>query len=459
MTDRAATQPLGPLFALGAVTSVEFIENGLVMFSASQIIGGLGISADGFAFAYTLYAVAAIFMLCQHQWLAERLGYRRFVLWSLLAFAAGALCCATATGLPQFAIGRVLQGLGGATFFTAGRMAVNQLPAAARPRGFMVFVGSLLGGSAIAPALAAALIGTAGWQALFWFGCSEALLVAWLATPYLSASIAAPEGRSEAHWGWLVWLALGVFGLQYAIQEIPTADHADRLTLPALALVSLAILGFFSWRQWQKERPLLDFRGLFQARYLFGLALYFGGYLMAGLSGFILPLFLQQSLGLSLLDTALLTSFGLSGSVLMALIHVALASRWPKQRSYMLAGLALYALSNWLLSRVDGSTAPASLYFAVWLCGAALPLYLGPVAMGTFSQLEARVFSHGYQVKNIVRQLGLSSSIAAASLAIRLSLETTGNGSALAAGHHLFLLLALLTLPLAVVVVSQRIFR
>lgn len=452
MSATAAFSDLRRLIAVGAVTAVEFLENGLVMFGASQIITGLPLSHEGFAFAYTLYGVAVIFMLYKHQWLVERMGYRRFVRASLVAFALGAGLCATAGSELQFAVGRVLQGLGGATFFTAGRMSINDLPESLRLKGFAIFIGSLLGASAIAPLLAAGLIAVGGWQGLFWFGLFECVLVGWLATPCLSAAISAPEARSEEHWGWLVWVALGVFGLQYTIQALPTVDRENRPEMLGLALASIIVLTMFAWRQWRRERPLINYRGLFQWRYLLGLGLYFGGYLLAGLSGFALPLHLQAGLGWSLTMTALLLSFGLSGSVLVALAHFSASRRWPWHRTYMLAGLGLYALANFCLAQ--GVDRGWPLWACVWLCGASIPLYIGPVAMGTFSELQARVFSHAYQVKNIVRQLGLSASIAIATL-----LLAQPGPSFLAASQQVFLLMALTTLPLALAVIVQRVFR
>jgi MFS transporter, DHA2 family, multidrug resistance protein len=447
------------LMALGAVTGVEFLENGLVMFGASRIVGGLPLSHEDFAFAYTLYGVAAIFMLYKHQWFTERLGYQRFVRWSLLAFAVGAVLCATADSTQHFIAGRVLQGLGGATFFTAGRMAINDLPEVLRVRGLAVFVGSLLGSSAIAPLLAAGLIGIGGWPAIFWFGLLESLLVGWLATRYLSSAKVKPDERSHEHWGWLGWLAVGIFGLQYAIQGVATVDWESGSEMLIVMVISIAMLTTFAWRQWGRENPLINYRGLFQVRYLLGLGLYFGGYFMAGASGFMVPLFLQEALNLSLSDTAWMASLGMFGSVLAALLHMALTRRWPWHRSYMFAGLVIYAGSNWLLSRTVSTTPLCLLLASLWLCGAALPFYLGPVAMGTFSSLHAKVFSHGYQVKNIVRQLGLSSSIAGAMLALHFFGGQTYGGSTLIASHSIFLLMALATIPIGIVVLSQRVFR
>lgn len=481
----AAPPPSARMLAgIAAITSVEFFETGLVMFSASPIMAGLSLIPEEFALAYTLYGVAAIFMLYKHQWMVERLGYRDFILGSLLVFALGGILCATATGVDQFTLGRILQGAGGATFFVAGRMEINRLPPESRFQGLLCFVGSLLGASAIAPVAAALLLGLGGWRALFWCIVPLAITVALIAGPHLSRATVAPGERSEEHWGWLLWLVLGIFGLQYAIHEIPSASNAARSPAFVMGAASAAALTLFAWRQWKKDRPLIDYRSLLQWRYLLGLTLYFFGYFMAGTSGFLLPIFFREGLGLPLTTTALVLSFGLFGSVAAAMLHAAVARRRPRPLAFMMTGLALYAIVCLAFSQARLLSDWHLLLVPVLLSGIAVAFFFGPVAFGTFTELPPKVFSHGYQVKNIVRQLGISSSIALSTMALqffyarRLAALPEGFHPEWAQALHglsdasaglvapltlacsdLFFVLALCALPVALLVMWQRTFR
>lgn len=484
MTALPATSATPLLRSIAAITCVEFFETGLVMFSASQIMAGLGLSPGEFALAYTLYGVASIFMLYKHQWMVERLGYRRFVLGSLALFAFGAAVSATAQGIAQFACGRLLQGASGATFFTAGRVEINRIPPEARFHGQLCFIGSLLGASAIAPVCAALLLGLAGWQAVFWCMLPLCLAVARIAGPHLSRATVPPAERSEEHWGWLLWLVLGIFGLQYAIQELPAEAASSRGAIFALGLASIAALAAFTVRQWKKDRPLIDFRGLRQGRYLLGIGLYFSGYFIAGASGFLLPIFFSEGLGLPLATTALVLSASLAGSVAAALLHAAAARRRPRPRAFMLAGLGLFAAACLAFSQAGHLADWHLLLVPALLCGVAIPLFFGPVAFGTFAELPARVFSHGYQVKNIVRQLGISSSIALSTAALQffyarqLALQPEGVHPGWAQALHglsaanaglvspltlasadLFFWLGIALLPIALLVLRQKTFR
>ena len=482
--DRPSTA--AQLLALAAVTSVEFLENGLVLFGAGPIMAGAGVSASAFALVYAAYGAAAVFMLYKHQWLVERMGYRRFVALSLLVFGLGSAVCATSPAdgsVLQLALGRLLQGLGGSTFFVAGRMLINELPPERRFQGLLTFVCALLGGTALAPLLAAALLGLGGWRALFWFGLVWAALVAWAARGCLPAQRSAPHERSQEHWGWLLVVLAGVCGLQWVIQQIPV-QQAGELSGRWLAVagVSTVVLSLFAWRQWWRERPLINYRGLVQRRYLVGLVFYALGYFLAGAMGLLLPWMLHQELGFSLLATALWTSLGLFSSVGMALLHIFAARRWPRHQGFMLLGVLLQALACLLLSQVQAGgpgagPGPAwsalALGLGTVLSGLSLPLFIGPVAQGTFLELPQAVFSHGYQVKNIVRQLSLSFSVAL----LTGLLHQLGEGHLARLGGALqglggwlgtpvappaacaFLLLACLSVPLALAVLLQRVFR
>jgi hypothetical protein len=166
-------------------------------------------------------------------------------------------------------------------------------------------------------------------------------------------------------------------------------------------------------------------------------------------------------------------------SAAMALVHIALARRRPKHRLFMLTGLALYGFGCLLLAVVGGRSGWFSLLPAILAIYLAIPLFLGPVAAGTFTELHARAFSHGYQVKNIVRQLGLSSSVAVTTMALHLLTCDPEHASILSsmtryiadisieaqsypilfASKQIFALMATAVVPAGAVVMVQRVFR
>lgn len=456
------------LFALAAMTSVEFLENGMVMFCATQIIEGLRLSTQDFVMAQTLYGVAAIVMLYKHQWVVERLGYRRFAGWSLAVFGLGSLLCAVAGGAATFLLGRTLQGLAGATFFTAGRMAVSELPLAHRTLGMKTFICSLLGATAVAPLVSAMILETFGWRGIFAVGILQAVGVGIVSVACLSNRKAPRAQRSRSHWIWVGLMVAGVFALQFAV----VAAGSQTVRWPQLLGVmaaGVALLAVFVWRQVVNDRPLINYRALAQPRYLTGLALYACGYFLAGTTGMLVPVLLHVGLGLPIVPTAAIATVGLLVSLGMAMVHLRLSARWPRPQPFMLAALLLFALASVMLAVPREAGLPVVVGVTLVL-GIAVSLYMGPVAMGTFSELAEKDFSHAYQVKNIVRQIGLSSSMALSTLALHALARPGGvaasgqalelaSASVIDASRTILVVVALLTLPLAVLVLRQRVFR
>ncbi|BAL24353.1 MFS transporter [Azoarcus sp. KH32C] len=479
------------LRAIAAVTSIEFLETGMVTFAAGPIMSGLGARPDAFALSFTVYAVGAIFMLYKHQWMVERYGYRNFTLGSLLLFAIGAVLCATASGIGQFTVGRALQGAAGATFFTAGRIEVNRVPPERLFYGVLAFIASLLSATALAPLASALLTDTFGWRALFWAVVPLCMAVALVAGPHLSRSTAPAHERSREHWGWVLILASALLCLQYALQEMQFGLLAHPLRVVAFALPACLILTAFAWRQWHRDRPLIDYRALLHWRYALGIVLYFIGYFMAGSSGFLLPIFAEQALGLPTLTTGAVLTVAFLTGLAAALVHAFMFRRWPRLRPYMLVGLAFCFLGWSLLALLDAGAGWTALLLPAALGAASSAFFFGPVAFGTFVEVDQKAFSHAYQVKNIVRQLGLSSAVAAsaailqwrfaerlgdaapsadAPAAAELMHHVLGNAGSgetahiasqalFAASNDTFIGFALLVVPVALLVWRQRIFH
>lgn len=123
---------------------------------------------------------------------------------------------------------------------------------------------------------------------------------------------------------------LGIFGLQYAIHEIPSIAAA-RSPAFVMGAASAAALTLFAWRQWKKDRPLIDYRGLLQWRYLLGLSPLFFRLFHGWRQRLPAADLFREGLGLPLTTTALVLSFGLFGSVAAAMLHAAVARRRPRR--------------------------------------------------------------------------------------------------------------------------------
>lgn len=404
---------------LGLMTGVEFLENLMFVFAASHIMGGVDASPREFAQVQAAYAVGSMLMIVKQQWLAQRYGYRRYLAAALGVFMLGTLAASASDTLAGLTAARFVQGLGGGALFTSSRILVNLLfPATERPRALKYFMVSIFGASALAPTLAAHLVEAGDWRMVF-YGvlplAGLAMLGAWLLLPD-----AEPADQERA---WeiapLLWFAAAIIAVQLVIADLRYDVFAHPARLLALGLFGGGLLAGFLWHQWHHPTPLLRLRPLHEPTYLTGLGLYFLYYVLANFSNYLFPVFAEQALGTPLQTAGYLNSFSATISFLGILAYLRVARRIPYKKPLMAAGaLALLAAALWFAQLSPQSTTHqlAAGLVAKGLFGVLLVI---PVAGLTFRSLGDDNFPHGYQSKNLMRQLAQSSSAAFAAVLLQ----------------------------------------
>lgn len=408
------------MLLLGTLVGLEFLENGMFVFAASHIVGGIDAAPREFAQVQAAYAVGSMLMIVLQQVLTRRFGYRRTLCGALALFMAGALAAAAATGLAGLAAARLVQGFGGGALFTSARVLVNLLfPAAERPRALKVFMLTLFGLAALAPLLAATLVDGPGWRWIFLAVLPLAALLlvgCWRLLPEAVGRGSAPE-RWDA--GPLLLAAAALTLLQLALSQARFELRADPLQFAALALAGMALLAGFLVHQWHHEAPLLRLRALRHPAYATGLALYFLHYLLSNAAGYLFPIYAERSLGLPLRAVGWLDTFSALVSLAGAYAYIKLARRLPRKKPLMAAGALLAGLAAWLFALLPPDVPAQMLLLPLVAKGLFGVLLILPVAGLTFRDLGEEGFAHGYQGKNLMRQIAGSFSTALAAVALQ----------------------------------------
>lgn len=405
------SRSLAPLLCIMSIASIEFILNGMLNFSASYVMGGIGADPEEFSYAAMAYAIGAVLALFNHQWLAERLGPRGLLQLSLAVFASGAIVCAAARTPDLFIIGRAIGGLGGAAFFTGARIEVNRQPEARKTLALLCFGYALLIGSAAGPLLGSLALRYSNWRLIFW-GMLPWLGLCWFASRGFAAT--APARSSEHYPRAFAWLVATVLLLQYLIQQTPYDffGHPDIL-LTCLILTLIAGIGFMA-RQRQNASAREKWRMLAQKRYLFGLVFYFVCYCLVAANNYILPVLVQQGLGFDVPTTGLLLSVSFISGIVFATLYAALMLRGRVSglKAVMVFAMLMLAIFGILMSGLNDQVTVTRIALILICNGAFLSCFIIAVAQGTFSQVDAAAFSHAYQTKNIVRQIAISVAVA-----------------------------------------------
>lgn len=415
-----ATSPRLPspglfLFSIMSITVLEFFQNSQLNFAATYVMGGLGATPEEYSYGAMAYGACAVVAIFKHRWLSDRLGVRRFVAISLVIYTQGTALCALAERPPLFILARAIQGVGGATFFTAARLQLNRFEGKDRLLALLVFGYTMMIGSALGPLLGSYMLQRYSWRWVFWSVLPFVLLAA-ACLPRLQ-DIPPVDPPIEYHPGAMVWLLVSAFALQFLFQQTPY-DFFSRpgllLALGGLWLVS-GLIFLFRYRRSASDTPYWDH--LVQKRYLFGLSAYLLLYVLVAGNNYVLPQLLQ-SMGFDVPTAGLLLSVSFFSGMVCATIYAKiLLSPWrPGLKHAMAFATLLLAAYGYLMAHLDDTATTGQIAALLVLNGGFLSIFISAVAIGTFQEIRPEAFAHAYITKNVLRQTALSFSVSAANV-------------------------------------------
>lgn len=369
--------------------------------------------------------------------LLQRIQTRPIFILAMSLFSAGTLIGALAPGFAVLVIGRIVQASGTAIMMPLLMTTVmNLVPPETRGRtmGNISIVISVA--PAIGPTLSGLVLSVLDWRWLFWL----VLPIALAALAIGARRIVNVTEPREVPIDLLSVLmsAVGFGSLVYGLSQLgegalhPTAMH------PAIPLaVGVVVIALFIWRQRSLEkqnRALLDLRTL--ANPTFTIATVMMAILMMAMFGafILLPIYLQDVLGLSTLQTGLLL---LPGGLIMGLCAPSVGGLFDKfgPRPLVIPGAFLLVAVLWGLTLVGPSTPYWMLLAAHLVLSIGLALMFTPLFTVSLGALPPELYSHGSAMIGATQQVAGAAGTAlfVAVMTLRATAEATGGADAKAA--------------------------
>jgi DHA2 family multidrug resistance protein len=115
------------LLGLGLATGMEFYTFDSMNLVLADLTGTLGVSADEASWLLTVYSCALFLGVPVSIWMAGHYGYKRFLLATIVLFAAASIGCALSPDLDSMLIWRAIQGLAGAGLVVGWRASMYVL--------------------------------------------------------------------------------------------------------------------------------------------------------------------------------------------------------------------------------------------------------------------------------------------------------------------------------------------
>lgn len=385
-------------------TFVVILNETIMAVALPRLMTELRISAGTAQWLTTAFMLTMAVVIPVTGFLLQRFHTRTVFVLAMATFSGGTLVAALAPGLSVLLVGRVVQAIGTALMMPLLMTTVmNLVPPHSRGKtmGNLSIVISVA--PAIGPTLSGLILNHLSWRWMFWLVLPIALgalflgrRIANVTTP-VEAPIDVPSvGLS----------ALGFGGLVYGLNQLGSVTTADQGRWLPIVVGLLGLAAFVARQLYlqREERALLDLRTLTATNFTLSLAS-LATSMMALFGTFILlPIYMQNVLGLDPLATGLLL---LPGGLVMGLLAPPVGRLYDRHgpRVLTVPGSLTVSAVLWFMTTLNEHTSSPVLLVAHVVLSVGLALTFTPLFTAGLGSLPAHLYAHGSAMVGTVQQL------------------------------------------------------
>lgn len=415
-------------------TFMAVLDATIVNVSLPKIMATFGITVDKAEWVLTAYLLAFAVMLPSSGWFADHFGYKRVYMLALFLFTTGSFLCAMAWNENALITFRVIQGLGGGIITPVGMAIVlREFPYKQRGTALGFWAIAAAGSVSFGPLIGGYLVDNFSWHSIFFVNIPVgifALFASWA----IQREYKAERARSFDILGFIS-MTVFLLSLLLALADGNSAWNTGGwtstfiLTCFAVAFVSLVI---FLITEFTVEHPILELNLLKSFNYsMANIVLFIFGFSVFG-STFLLPLYLQNSLGYTAYQAgAIYLPMGLIQGVVAPLAGVLADKTNPK--IIAITGIVLLAWSWYLNGFLSLFSMHAEIMFPVYLRGFGMGLLFTPLSTIALSEIRKEKMAQASGLFNVIRQVGGSFGVAVIGTVLteRTLFHTALNGQAM----------------------------
>lgn len=421
--------PVNPWLVAMAVMSATFMEvldTTVVNVSLPHIAGNLSASTEEATWVLTSYLVANAIVLPATGWLGARFGRKNFLTTCIIIFTLASALCGVAHSLGMLILARVLQGAGGGALQPISQaILLESFPPKRRGVAMAVFGVGVVVAPIIGPTLGGWITDNYSWRWVFYLNLPIGILSVFL----VQMMVIDPPYLRHGHHGTRIdyigfgLLALWVGSLQIMLDK---GQQEDWLASPLIrVLAASAALGLVAFVAWELcvEHPIVHLRILKNRNFAAGTALMtmVGAVLYGSIA--LVPLFLQQLMGYSAMQSGLAISPRGLGSLCVMLMVGRLVGLIDA-RFLILCGFIILGFATMMFGDLTLSMAPRNITLPNIISGAALALLFVPLSTLAVATLPQREMGNATGIYNLMRNLGGSIGIAVVTTMLSRNAQT-----------------------------------
>ena len=403
---------------------MESVDANVIVTAIPEMAKAFGRDPVTLKIAVTSYVLGLGVFIPICGWVADRFGARTVFRLAIGIFVAGSILCAASTSLIPFTLARFVQGVGGAMMVPVGRIIIFRSVRRSefiRAMNYLSLPAML--GPAVGPLLGGFITTYLHWRLIFFINIPIGIAGIYLTNRYIG-------NAREPHPGPLDWLGfflsasggtLFLLGLSLIGGELVTDRTASGMTLAGVAF----LVAYFLHSR-RVKLPLLDLSFLrvptFQASVMGGSLFRIG----LGAVPFLLPLAMQEGLGMSAFKSGSITCASAFGGMFMRSLASRVLHRYGFRQTLMvnaaLSGIAIAACGMFY----PGT--PTWIIWTVVLLGGFFPaLQFTSLNSLTYAEIESRDVGRATSLGSFIQQVSLGLGVTIGGIALQISHTLQGH--------------------------------
>lgn len=394
---------------------LEIVDTTIVNVALNDMKGNLGATLSEIGWVITAYAIGNVIVVPMTSWLSQQFGRRNYFAASIMLFTVCSFLCGNANSMWELILFRFLQGVGGgALLVTSQTIITESWPPEKRGMSQAIYGLGVIIGPTLGPPLGGYIVEHYSWPYIFYINIPIGITAFMLAMQYVKSPVyGVKKLASEIDWWGIVFLAVAVGSLQYVLERGQEDDWFNSPQITVLIITAVLGFYFFIWRELTYKNPIVELRVLKNGNLRIGTILSFiMGFGLYG-STFVVPLYLQNSLGwnaqqagMIMIPAALMTAF------MMPIVGMLIQKGVKPQYLAAMGMFGFFLYSFWGHNILTPDTSGNAFFWMLMMRGLAMSLLFIPVSTMSLSTLKGQQIGQGAAFTGMMRQLGGSFGIA-----------------------------------------------
>jgi DHA2 family multidrug resistance protein len=394
-------------------TFMAVLDATIVNVALPKIMASFGVDVDKIEWIVTAYLLVFAVMLPTSGWVADHFGYKRTYFFALFVFTFGSFLCGLAWNENVLIGFRIVQGVGAGFLMPVG-MAIITREFPVHQRGLALGFWSIAAAASVSlgPLIGGYLVDNFNWGAIFDVNIPVGLF-GMFATLVVQREYRTEHVRSFDALGFVsmtVFLVCLLLALASGNSSWNDGGWSSPFILTCFALSTIGFVVFMT-TELTVEHPLIELRLLKDFNFgVTNLILFIFGLGMFG-STFLLPLYLQTSLGYTALQAgAMFLPVGILQAFISPIAGIASDKLNPKIPAAI--GIALLGYSLYLNSQMSLFSERDQLMLPLILRGISMGLLFTPLTTLALAGIPRHKMAQASGLFNVIRQIGGSFGVA-----------------------------------------------